>query len=234
MARIFPNSTSRREKQCSKSSNAAVDATCDMPEGDGDEAVVLTVWKKSLLLNCKGFTVFDATGNLVYRVDNYVAGNSGEIVLMDAAGKPLLTIRRKRLSFGDSWIVYDGEQTSDPRFSVRRQVNFRNTKTLAHVSSGTTSSPAASPPSSPRKNVVYEIEGSYPKRSVSVYDNSRRCVAKIRQKEAAGGVALGFDVFSLIVVRPYMDPSVAMALVILLDQMFGSSSSSTSVKRLSS
>lgn len=56
---------------------------------------VLTVWRKSLLLSCNGFTVFDCKGNLVFRVDNYVAGHRGEIVLMDASGKPLLTIRRK-------------------------------------------------------------------------------------------------------------------------------------------
>lgn len=56
---------------------------------------VLTVWRKSLLFNGNGFTVFDAKGNLVFRVDNYASGNKGEIVLMDAAGKPLLTIRRK-------------------------------------------------------------------------------------------------------------------------------------------
>ena len=62
---------------------------------DADTAAVLTVWKKSLLLNCTGFTVYDGKGNLVFRVDNYVAGNKGEIVLMDGAGKPLLTIRRK-------------------------------------------------------------------------------------------------------------------------------------------
>ena len=60
------------------------------------EAVALTVWKKSLVLNCNGFTVFDGRGNLVFRVDNYVAANkAGEIVLMDAIGKCLLTIRRK-------------------------------------------------------------------------------------------------------------------------------------------
>ncbi len=63
-------------------------------EADG---TVLTVWKKSLLFNCNGFTVFDAKGNLVFRVDNYMAGSGtkGEIILMDAGGKPLLTIRRK-------------------------------------------------------------------------------------------------------------------------------------------
>lgn len=59
-------------------------------------AVVLTVWKKSLLPNCNGFTVFDTQrGNLVFRVDNYVARNKDQILLMDAAGTPLLTIRRK-------------------------------------------------------------------------------------------------------------------------------------------
>lgn len=58
--------------------------------------VQLTVWKKSLLFNCDGLTVFDAVGNLVYRVDNYVAaGSRADIVLMDASGTSLLTIRRK-------------------------------------------------------------------------------------------------------------------------------------------
>ena len=59
------------------------------------EAAVLTVWRKSLLFNCSGFTVFDAKGSLVFRVDNYGSGSKGEVLLMDAAGKPLLTIRRK-------------------------------------------------------------------------------------------------------------------------------------------
>lgn len=70
-------------------SNAAAAAT-------HEAAVLLTVWKKSLLPNCMGFTVFDTNrGNLVFRVDNYVAGNKDHILLMDAAGTPLLTIRRK-------------------------------------------------------------------------------------------------------------------------------------------
>ena len=62
-----------------------------------ENAAVLTVWKKSLLFNCNGFTVFDCKGELVFRVDNYMEGNKGEILLMDANGKPLLTIRHKVL-----------------------------------------------------------------------------------------------------------------------------------------
>ncbi|KAJ9179715.1 hypothetical protein P3X46_008049 [Hevea brasiliensis] len=186
-------------------------------EADG---TVLTVWKKSLLFNCNGFTVFDAKGNLVFRVDNYMAGSGtkGEIILMDAGGKPLLTIRRKRLSLTDNWLVYNGETAVNPRFSMRKHVNILNNKSLAHLSSVTTGSRS----SCNGKNIVYEIEGSYAQRTCAVYDENRRKVAEIKQKEAVGGVAFGVDVFRLIV-GPKMDTSVAMAIVILLDQMFGSS-----------
>ncbi|XP_062073073.1 protein LURP-one-related 8 [Humulus lupulus] len=187
-------------------------------------AVVLTVWTKSLLFNCNGFTVYDCKGNIVYRVDNYVAGNKGEIVLMDAAGKSLLSIRRKRLSLGDNWTVFDGDTTVNPRFSVKKQANILNTRCLARVMSpgrGGSGSPKSSSPSS----TLYEIEGSYPQRCCVVYDHKRQKVAEIRRKEAAiGGVSLGGDVFRL-VVEPQFDTSVAMSLVILLDQMFGRSSS---------
>lgn len=89
MTKVYPNiaaaaSTTANEKL---KASAALEA----------DEVVLTVWKKSLLFNCNGFTVFDGKGNLLFRVDNYMAasGSNGEIVLMDATGKPLLTIRRK-------------------------------------------------------------------------------------------------------------------------------------------
>lgn len=77
MTKIYPNASS------SSSDEGKIDP------------VVLTVWKKSLLLNCEGFTVFDPHGNLVYRVDNYMAATKGHIILMDASGATLLTIRRK-------------------------------------------------------------------------------------------------------------------------------------------
>ncbi|KAJ9185512.1 hypothetical protein P3X46_005140 [Hevea brasiliensis] len=209
MIKIHPNVSAIPSEKTTLKSSSNLEAA---------DAVVLTVWKKSLLFNCNGFTVFDAKGNLVFRVDNYMAGSgsNGEIVLMDAGGKPLFTIRRKRLSLADNWLVYDGETVVNPLFSVKKHMNILNTKCLAHVSSGTTGS------GSNGKNIVYEIEGSYSQRSCAVYDENRRRVAEIKQKEAVGGVAFGVDVFRLIV-EPNMEMSVAMAIVILLDQMFGSS-----------
>ncbi|KAJ6708508.1 hypothetical protein OIU85_028744 [Salix viminalis] len=199
MAKVYPNvaPTTAKEKRRlfnSKSANDALDAE-----------VVLTVWKKSLLFNCHGFTVYDGKGNLVFRVDNYMAtsGNNGEIVLMDAAGKPLLTIRRKRLSLGDNWLVYEGETAINPRFLVKKHVNILNTKYLAHVS----------PASGRNKNVMYEIEGIV----------RTKMLRRIRREEEKSGrdQEERVDVFRLIV-DPEMDTSVAMAMVILLDQMFGS------------
>ncbi|KAL0929050.1 hypothetical protein M5K25_000990 [Dendrobium thyrsiflorum] len=184
--------------------------------------VTLTVWRKSLLFNCNGFTVFNSKGNLIFRVDEYAkSGNKGEIVLMDAAGSPLLTIRRKKLSLGEHWQIYDGEESANPLFSVRKHVKFIQSKSLAHVI------PCGSPPATASGSDTgegFEIEGSYAQRCCLVYDEKRRVVAEIRRKEAAGGVQFGLDVFRL-VVQPGFDVAVAMAIVILLEEMFGTKSS---------
>ncbi|XP_010278908.1 PREDICTED: protein LURP-one-related 8-like [Nelumbo nucifera] len=178
------------------------------------KAAVITVWKKSLLFNCNGFTVFDAKGNLIFRVDNYLSGNKGEIVLMDAEGKPLLTIRRKRLCLGDCWLVYDGETAVNPRFSVKKNVNPLNSKSLAYVT-GSCGGKGR------KHDKLYEMEGSYAQRCCAVYDDKRRRVAEIKRKETTEkGVAFGVDVFRL-VVQQELELTDAMAFVILLDQMFG-------------
>ncbi|KAL9425754.1 hypothetical protein AB3S75_032674 [Citrus x aurantiifolia] len=218
MTKVYPNAN------VAAAATATAPSIPAKPQASDVNATVLTVWKKSLLFNCNGFTVFDSKGDLVFRVDNYIQGVKGEIVLMDAAGKPLLTIRRKRLSLGDNWLVYDGEKTDvNPRFSVKKHVNILTNKCLAHVScnGGDGSSSSSSSPTN-NKNVLYEIEGSYAQRACAVYDGRRRRVAEIKKKEAVGGVAFGSDVFRLIV-QPEMETAVAMGLVILLDQMFGSS-----------
>lgn len=62
-----------------------------------DHCTSLTVWRKSLITSCNGFTVIDTNGNLAYRVDNYMGGRPEEVVLMDGAGKSLLTMRRRKV-----------------------------------------------------------------------------------------------------------------------------------------
>ncbi|PKA61812.1 Protein LURP-one-related 8 [Apostasia shenzhenica] len=209
-------------------------------------SITLTVWRKSLLFNCSGFTVFDEKGNLVFRVDKYAkSGSNSDIVLMDATGEPLLTIRRKvreiaiwicetqarfeklgisrsdhfsvpqKLSIVEHWQIYEGEASANPRLSVRKHVSFFRSKALAHVT------PCSAFPADCGGAAGYEVEGSYAQRRCAIYDDSRRAMAEIRRKEAVSGVAFGHDVFRL-VVQPGIHAAVAMAVVILLEEMFRS------------
>lgn len=131
----------------------------------------------------------------------------------------------QRLSFGDNWLVYEGEGSVKPLFTAKKHVNILNSKCLAQLLSYEEDH-GGWKIGNKKKEVAYEIEGSYAQRCCTVYDNNRRKVAEIKRKEAvAGGVAFGADVFRLIV-QPDMDTALAMAFVILLDQMFGSGSSS--------
>ncbi|KAH0930504.1 hypothetical protein HID58_016231, partial [Brassica napus] len=182
--------------------------TCEESLCDSKAAAVLTVWKKSLLFNCDGFTVYNSSGDLVFRVDNYMNSSKDNIVLMDASGLPLLSIRRKKLSLGDCWMVYDGETQRDPIFTARKNVSIMtNRRSLAWVST--------------KKTLLYEIEGSFGQRSCKILDERRnkKKAAEIKRKEAmVGGVAFGKDVFKLIV-ESEMEPRVAMAFTIILDQI---------------
>ncbi|TYH56305.1 hypothetical protein E1A91_D08G008400v1 [Gossypium mustelinum] len=189
--------------------------TGGVPPCKAEMEEVMTVWKKSLIFNCNGFTVFDGKGDLLYRVDNYMEGNKGSILLMDANGKALLTLRRKKMSLGlgDNWLVYEGEETmAIPRLSVKKSLNIFNNKCLAYVTAGE---------SDGRNNkTMYEIEGSYSRRRCAVLDDRRRLAAEIKRKEGGRGVAFGTDIFRLVVQPNNIRTDFAMALVILLDQMF--------------
>lgn len=209
-------------------------------ENGGGAAAVLTVWRKSLLFGCSGFTVFDGQGNLAFRVDVYGGDAApGALVLMDSSGTPLLTLRRKvtvdtnhnfffsetvrfviqiirllkyvqKLSLGETWMIFKGEDAADPVYSVKRHVSLRQGKAIAHMT----------PCRRGGGGGGFEIEGSYTRRSCKVYDEGRRAVAEVRRKETVGGVAFGEDVFRL-VVESDLDACLAMAVVIVLDQMFG-------------
>ncbi|TVU18686.1 hypothetical protein EJB05_34797 [Eragrostis curvula] len=225
MTKVHPNVASSSAAAVGK---AAAVAPAAAREEKG-EAVSLTVWRRSLLFNGKGFTVFDCKGNLVYRVEINAGGSPREVVLMDADGHGLLTIRRKKLSFSDEWLIYDGDMAASPsaapapkRFTARRHVSLRPTRSLAHLS------PARAPAcaddgTAAAPSCRYDVEGSYAGRCLDVFASAvsgggqRRRVAAVCQKEAA----VGPDVFRL-VVEPGFDPALAMAVVILLDQMHGS------------
>ena len=195
MARVHPNVLP---------SPAAERAAAGPPAAGEEEPTTLTVWRKSLLFNCRGFTVFDAKGDLAYRVDSYDDAEA-EVVLMDPAGRPAFTVRRKRLSLsGEQWLIFAGEEARRPVYAVKRGGGGKSMARVALCAAGGGAGAAA----------PFEVEGSYVRRRCVVYDGERRVVAEVQPKEA-----VGTDVFRL-VVQPGVDVSLTMAVVVALDQMF--------------
>ncbi|KQJ92516.1 protein LURP-one-related 8 [Brachypodium distachyon] len=215
-----------------KASGAAAARVAVEEEERERPATVLTVWRKSLLFNCDGFTVYDsATGDLAFRVDSY-GSSSGrsrreDVVLMDAAGKPLLTVRRKARLLGPAhWVIYEGDAaaagsgsgSAKPLLSVRchGRRGGASDKAVAHVTRLAAGAEAGD----------YVVEGSYGRRSLAVRGGSGTTagavVAEVRRKEAV----VGDDVFRLVVPAVGgMGAATAMGVVIALDQMFPGGSS---------
>ena len=132
----------------------------------------------------------------------------------------------QKLSLMDEWLIYDGDaaaSSSGPtpapkRFTARRNMSLRRSKSLASLSparasdGGTMDAPGCR----------YYVEGSYASRNLEMFAGTssasggeqRRRVATVCRKEAA----VGPDVFRL-VVEPGFEPALAMAVVIVLDQM---------------
>ncbi|XP_010539503.1 PREDICTED: protein LURP-one-related 5-like [Tarenaya hassleriana] len=178
------------------------------------EAKNLTVRKTSMFFAGDGFTVYDCKGSLVFRVDSYGGPDTrdnDEVVLMDAHGRCLLTLRKKRPSLRRRWEGYMGERSDGqkPIFSVRRSsVIGRCGATVEVYGNG--------------RCEEYLIEGSFRQRTCTVVEaDTRRKMAEIRRKvDSSTNVMLGKDVFSLNV-KPGFDGAFAMGLVLVLDQISG-------------
>ncbi|KAL6584810.1 hypothetical protein OROMI_004099 [Orobanche minor] len=175
-----------------------------------EEETRLTVLKTSLFFAGDGFAAYDPKGELVFRVDSYGpnTGDTGELVLMDASGRCILTVRRKRPSLHQRWegFIGEGTQGKKPLFSVRRSsIIGRSSMTVEVYKSGE----------------EYQIEGSFACRNCNILNTEKERVAEIRRKvDATTNVMLGKEVFVLSL-RPGFDGAFAMGLVLVLDKIHG-------------
>ncbi|KAH6819606.1 LURP-one-like protein [Perilla frutescens var. frutescens] len=174
------------------------------------EETHFTVLKTSLFFAGDGFTAYDSKGSLIFRVDSYRpdGGDAGELVLMDPAGRCILTVRRKRASLHHRWEGFVGERSGQKAlFSVRRSSMIGRTTGMTvevHGEGG---------------EEYYQIEGSFACRKCTVFNAEKQVVAEIRRKvDAYTNVVLGKDAF-LLSVKQGFDSAFAMGLILILDQI---------------
>ncbi|KAL3327975.1 hypothetical protein AABB24_035569 [Solanum stoloniferum] len=211
---------------------------------------IFTVWKKSSMSfqGTDGFTVFDKQGRLVFRVDNYTrrknraiasrGSRSSGLVLMDAQGKPLLTLRpQMNAQLQYEWKGYNGGEDDDgstPLFVMRRPPS--SFFAMMGASMTTTSCQAQVFVAGENNNAMdvkkrqrrpnYRVEGSFSRRNCNITNSDGHIVANISRKVANATtrttIVISDDVFSLMV-QPGFEPHIFMAFVIILDRMYPNS-----------
>ncbi|KAG0459472.1 hypothetical protein HPP92_022600 [Vanilla planifolia] len=189
----------------------------ELEESASTTATSLTVWKKSSMsfVGTDGFSAYDGEGRLAFRVDNYSRRSKyllGELVLMDAVGKPLFHLRPKFLSMHDEWRGYKGDAGSDsaPHFFSMRRRSLVQRK--GEQSVDVFMRVAA-------KAADLRIEGCFRKRCCKILGREGQLLARISPKKASQpSVALGGDVFELCV-EAGVAAELVMAFIVIMDRI---------------
>ncbi|XWS16106.1 hypothetical protein CRYUN_Cryun34aG0057100 [Craigia yunnanensis] len=168
-----------------------------------------TIWMKSLILSGKGCTVFDSSGQIVYRVDNYNCKCSDEVYLMDFSGKVLFTIRRKKFKLVRFWEGYRSfngtvnNEDKNPAFQVRKTFRILRGDSICEVIVWLDKDKPCQ---------YYQIETKPGKSTFKIVDKLGELIASVKRKQSKCGISLGEDVLTM-VVEPHIDHSLIMGLI---------------------
>ncbi|KAF5206174.1 Lurp-one-related [Thalictrum thalictroides] len=164
---------------------------------------------KSIILNGNGCTVFNANGDIIYRIDNYNCKCNTEVYLMDLRGSVLFTILKKKFRLLGRWEGYrwtPAEKTK-PWFQVRRKLCriLQKNQTCCEVTVVVLDN---------KETIWYRMESWVSKSACKIVDQAGRLVAVIQKKQTSSGILLGDDVWTL-EIEPNVDHLLIMGLVIV-------------------
>ncbi|GLJ13711.1 hypothetical protein SUGI_0218770 [Cryptomeria japonica] len=177
---------------------------------------LFTVWKKALFFSGTGFTVFDSSGNIILRVEDYIPTVKHQLLLMDASGNPLFFLRRKVVSLHHRWDGFICSEKDKGRlgkvwvFTIKRS-SIISAKTSVDIFL------TCSYTNYLRKQSDYHIEGSFKERSCVIYNRARSMVAQLKRKESCDNL-MEKDVFSVEIYRGF-DPALIMSWVVVVDHI---------------
>ncbi|PIN01901.1 hypothetical protein CDL12_25586 [Handroanthus impetiginosus] len=157
------------------------------------------------------FVVNDVNGNLLFKVKGSLLSLHGRRVILDVAGRPIVTLRRKILSAHSRWQVFRGDssEAKDLIFSAKRSSMIQY-KTKLHVFLANNTSDDV---------CDYTVKGSWFEKSCVVYaGDSSTIVAQMHKKFSAQSILLGKDKF-MVAVYPNIDYAFIVALIVILDEI---------------
>ncbi|KAK1562145.1 hypothetical protein Q3G72_007096 [Acer saccharum] len=183
--------------------------------------VDLAIVRKVMTITDGNFVVQDINGNVLFKVKGALMSIHDRHVLLDAAGKPLVTLRQKIMSAHDRWQVFRGESTDskDLIFTAKRSSMFQlKTKLDVFLANNT------------KEEVCdFKVKGSWFERSCVVYaGESDTVVAQMHKKHTVQSILIGKDKF-MVTVFPNIDYAFIIALIVILDAINKEDSGSGSI-----
>ncbi|XVF37452.1 hypothetical protein REPUB_Repub20aG0013100 [Reevesia pubescens] len=172
--------------------------------------VDLAIVRKVFTITNGNFVVTDINGNIVFKVKGAFLTTRNRRVLLDAAGHPIVTLRKKVLmSAHGRWKVFRGDSTnsSDLMFSAKRSSIFQ-LKTRLDVFLA----------NNKKEDVCdFKVKGSWFERSCVIYaGDSSTIVAQMHKKLTVKSILIGKDKF-MVTVYPKIDYAFIVALIVILD-----------------
>ncbi|KAJ0088391.1 hypothetical protein Patl1_31480 [Pistacia atlantica] len=165
--------------------------------------------RKLLTITDGNFVVQDINGNTLFKVKGALLTIHNRRVLLDSAGKPIVTLRKKIMTAHDRWQVFRGEskEPSDLIFTAKRSSMFQlKTKLDVFLASNT------------KEDVCdFKVKGSWSERSCVIHaGDSSAILAQMHMKDTAESILLGKDQFT-VTVYPKIDYAFVISLIVILD-----------------
>ncbi|KAJ8511535.1 hypothetical protein OPV22_001969 [Ensete ventricosum] len=172
----------------------------------------LTFFVDAARLNYDHLAVADINGNVVFKVEAQKWSLRSKMVVVDASGKPVISMRQKLSSVHDRWLVFMGN-SSDPKhllFSVKRSSALQFKTELDVFLAANTKEEVCD----------FKIKGSFRKRSCAVYKgDSSMVIAQMSKEYKSVNGLVSKDAFG-VTVNPNTDYSFITALAIIRHEFF--------------
>ncbi|XP_065030625.1 protein LURP-one-related 15-like [Musa acuminata AAA Group] len=171
----------------------------------------LTFFIDAAWLNCDHLAVTDINGNVVFKVEAHKWSLRNRQVVVDASGKPVISMQQKLRSVHDRWQVFKGD-SSDPKdllFSVRRSSALQFKTELDVFLAANTEEEVCD----------FKMKGSYGERSCTVYKgDSSTVVAQMSKEYKFVNSSVSKNAFG-VAISPNTDHSFIVALLIIQHEL---------------
>ncbi|GMI89925.1 hypothetical protein like AT5G01750 [Hibiscus trionum] len=161
MAYSYSNSNSNPNPSSSSNQLLANPVSIIGPHFCAPHHVDLPIIRNVVSMTEGNFVVVDINDNILFKVKEKFPSLHHRRILLDGAGNPIVTLKRKMVSAHDKWQVFKGESTdaSDLLFSARRSSMFQlKTKLDVFLANNT------------KEEVCdFKVKGSWSERSCVVY-----------------------------------------------------------------